>query len=55
MDNAGTEEEVEAVVATGTGHEVGAAKAVVASRAQVAFARKVRPRMLMIGIDCSVR
>jgi hypothetical protein len=32
----------------GAGHDVGAAKADEANRAQVAFAKRVRPRILMI-------
>ena len=48
MDKAGAE--VEVVETTEAGHEAGAATAVVANKAQVAFARKVRPRMLMVRI-----
>ena len=51
VDKAGADEEVEVVltvVYAGAVHAAGAAKIVVVNRAQVAFARRVRPRMLMM-------
>ena len=49
MDRAGAD--VEVVETAGAGHAAGAATASVANKAHVAFARKVRPRMLMVRIE----